>query len=101
MHKKDLTSSRQFLLYGLDDNALLKRGYICDDRQSVFWRCADQGHVPDAHHRKMKCTRNGSRRKRQNIDVFSHGFQLFLVTHTEALFLINYEQSQILESDIS
>ncbi len=91
MDEKDLSFSRQLLLDGALDQALLEWRDNGLDGQAVFRRSLDHGHVAKPGKRHVQ--RSGNRRggKRQSIHVFLQFFQALLVRYTEALLFI-YEQ---------
>src|ERR1700704_1194772 len=48
----------------------------------------------------MQSARDGSRGKRESVNVFANFFQAFLIGYTEALFFIDDHQAEILEAYI-
>ena len=73
--------------FGLDGNAVGRRGL-------------DDGQIPGSQQRKLEGTGNRSGRQRQGIHAHLHLTQFFFGTDTEFLFLVNHQQTQILELEL-
>ena len=70
------------------------------DGLPVQRRLRQNAHIPDADHAHMKRTGDGRGREAHHIHRLLHLLDLFLVGHTETLFLIDDQQPQILELHI-
>ena len=67
------------------------------NRQTVLGRLLQHAHIPDSNQAHME--RPGNRRscQRQHIDIFLQLLDFLLVSHAEALLLVDDQKSQILE----
>ena len=72
----------------------------CDDRVTVGWRSVDSREVTCAHQRELQCARYGCRTHGKRVDIDLHLLKFLLDGDAEFLFLIHYQQTQILELDI-
>src|SRR5450759_2276614 len=60
-------------------------------------RRIDERNVPDANDRRVQRARDGCGTESQHIDLSFHLLDLFLVQHTEELFLVDNHQANVLE----
>ena len=61
----------------------------------VMRRFLQETHIPDSDQTHMKSPRNRRGRQRKHIHIFFHCFDLFFMSHSKPLFLINHQQTQI------
>src|SRR3989338_3730082 len=87
---------RNSCLYGLPGSGQHKSLYRKAARRGSFYRA----YIFEAGHREIKGPGYGSRRQRKNIQLGSHAFKFFFLFHPESLFLIYYEESEILKVNI-
>src|SRR5450756_439171 len=57
----------------------------------------DEGDVPNAYNGRFQCARDGCGAESQHVDLSFHLLDLFLVQHTEELFLVDNHQANVLE----
>ena len=69
-------------------------------RQPGFRRRGDDAHIPDAGQRHMQRAGNGRGAQGQHIHLGAQLLEAFLVPHAEAVFLVNDDQPQIVETHI-
>ena len=94
---KHLPRARKLAPDRLEYDGFVLFEHIRLNRQSVKRRFVEHGHIAYLAHRHTERSRDRRRRQRQNVDIFRYLFQLFLVRHSEALFLVDYQKSQIAE----
>ena len=68
--------------------------------QAARRRREDQAHVAHARHRHLHRARDGRGREREHVDLLAHVFELLLVLHAEALFLVDHHQAQVVGVDV-
>ena len=95
----DLPAALQFLLRW--PTCISFSSHVRDhrlDRQAVFRRRLDHGHVAQAHQRHVQRARNRRRRHRQHVHFFLQLLQPLLVPHAEALLFVDDHQAEIRET---
>ena len=90
-----LAAAVQLSLHGFAYHFFIKFADIGLDRLSVERRFFQKAHITYAYETHMQGTRDRRRRQGQYIHIAAQLLDLFLMRHTEALFLIDDEQSQI------
>ena len=70
------------------------------DRDSLVGRFFQNAHIPDSDQTHVHGTGDWRRRQRQDIHVFLHLLDLFLVRHAESLLFVDDQKAQILEDHI-
>ena len=88
----------------LPDNSLHNGAHIVLDNIglhgiSVLRRLLDDRHIAYAAHSHIQCTRNRRCRKHQHINSRKALLELLLMSNSEALLLVDYGKSQILEDN--
>ena len=99
VHEEHLSVTAHLKIDGLGNDLLVERMYFRLDRITVGWRSLDNRQITRSHQRELQGTRNRCSRHGQGIDIHLQLTELFLHTHSEFLFLIDNQQSQILELD--
>ncbi len=95
--EKYLTVARQLEIDSLAYNVVAQRGHRRDDRIAVGRRGVDRREVAGSHQRELKRSRYRCRTHGEGVDVDLHLFELFLDGDAEFLFLVDDEQTEILE----
>ena len=70
------------------------------DRNTVHRRLLENAHVADPDKAHMQRSRDRCRRQGQNVHILLHLLDLFLMSHTEPLLLINDQKSKVLKLHI-
>ena len=70
------------------------------DRNTVHRRLLENAHVADPDKAHMKSSRNRRCCQGQNVHILLHLLDLFLMSHTEPLLLINDQKSKVLKLHI-
>ena len=70
------------------------------DRNAVHRRLLENTHVTDPDKAHMKCSRNRRCCQCQNVHILLHLLDLFLMSHTEPLLLIDDQKSKVLKLHI-
>ena len=96
----DLSSPLQFPPDGVRNQAPVMLHDKGLNRNPVFWRFIDGGHVADAAEGHVHCPRNRGCRKRQHINPPGEFLDVFFVRHAEALLLIHNQEPEIFKPDI-
>ena len=92
-----LPAAAQFTLNGLDHHAVVPLGHGGLDGDAVGRRRGDDRQVAQARQAHVEGARNGGGGERQQIDVGAQVLEFFLVTHAEAVLLVDHHQAEILE----
>ena len=95
MDEIDLPVARQLVLDGAAHQIFLKGRDRGLNRQAVPRRRFDQRHVAQPHQRHVQRPRNRRGGERKRIDILAHFLQPLFVRHSEALFFVDDEQSQV------
>ena len=95
-----LTIPRHLALNSFPDHLLIVLHDVSLDRHTVMRRLFQHTHVPDSDQAHMQSSRNRRRGQSQHVHVLFHLFNLFLMTDTKPLFLVNDQQTQILADHI-
>ena len=96
----DLAPSGQLALDRITDEPFVIAADDRLDRYAVGRRCFDRAHVTRPEQGKIKRAGDGGGREGKNIDAAEVFFQPFLVQYAKALFLVDHDESEILEEDI-
>ena len=95
-----LPSPSDLLLDGFPDDEVILFHHISLDRIAILRRFLDGTHVLDPRKRHMQCPGDGRRGQGQHIHICPQLLDPLLVADAKALFLIDDEQSQIVEPDV-
>ena len=82
-----------------DDVLVIHRDQFGLNRIAVGWGSGHDAQVTGSQQTELQCTRDRCRGERQHIDVRPQRFQFLFGRHTEFLFFINDEQTQIVPFD--
>ena len=96
----NLAATSKFPADSLPDSLLIIFHNIRLDRHTVHRRLFQNTHVTDTNETHMKSSGNRSCSQCQHIHIFFHLLDLFFMSDTETLFLINDQKSQILKFHI-
>ena len=96
----NLSAPRQLPVNRLAHHLVVVLHDVGLNRQAVYRRFLQNTHVPDADEAHMQGTWNRRRRQRQNIHIFLEFLDLFLMRHTETLFLVDDQKPQIFKDNI-
>ena len=94
-----LSVTSQLRLDNLLDQLLGEGVRLGLDRTTVWRRRGDNREVARTHQRELQSTRYRCRGECQRVDAHSHLRKSLLGSHTEALLLVDNQQSQIIELD--
>ena len=99
-HVKHLAAAVELLTDGTANGLLIQGCEVGFDRPTQGWRRGDQAHLP--HPGQAHVERAGNRRGRegQYIHVLAQCLDLLLLIHTEALFFIHHQQSELVEDGV-
>ena len=97
MHVKGLALAQELAPDRLADRSGSLLADVGEDGAAVGRWSVDHGEVPDAGQGHLQRPRNGARRQGQHVDALGHAFHGLLVGHAEALFLVDDEQTEVLE----
>ncbi len=92
-----LPAARNFPVYGFADKFRIIFHNIRLHRAAFLRRLLQNTHVAYPRKAHVQCAWDRRCRQRQHTDVFPQTFQLFLMRHTEPLFLIYNDKAQILK----
>src|SRR5260370_15241931 len=95
VHEIDLAAAVQFLLEGGLDQFLVPTGDHGLDRHAVFGGSFDHGHLAQAYQRHVQSAGNGRGRHGEHVDLLAHLLDALFVAHSEALFFVYDEQSEV------
>lgn len=96
-HDIDLSVPAHLELHGLGYDFMAERMHLRPDGVTVGRRSLDHREVARSHQRKLQGTGDGSGRHGERVHIHLQLTQSLLHRHTEFLFLVHNEQSQILE----
>lgn len=95
-----LSVAQEFTADGGGDLLVGVSADIGEDRVPFLRRGGEDGrHLADAGHAHLQSARDGGRRHGQHVDVGAQRLDVFLVFDTEALFLVDDDQAEILPAD--
>ena len=92
-----LPSARELAAHSLRQHAPVVLHDKGLDRKPVLRRLLYRGHIPYPRKRHVQRPRYRRGRKGQHVHLTRQLLDMFLVRDAEALFLVNYEQTQLLE----
>jgi len=101
VHKKDLSAAIHLPHDGLTRDARGVRPDVGDDGQSFRRRGVDDGNIPRPGQGHIKRARDGRGREGQHVHLGAQLLEMFLMGHTETLFLIDDHQSQVFEGNVT
>ena len=101
MQKIDLALSFQLAIDGVANDSLVVAANHRFDREAIERRRFNRRHVFRADERKIKRARNRRCRKCEHVHELEKLLELFLMQNAEALFLIDDNEAEILETDIA
>ncbi|MCY1352806.1 hypothetical protein D9M69_391250 [compost metagenome] len=96
----DLAAAQQLAQQGFLDRGVLPLHDEGAHRQPARRRGGDDGQVAHARHRHVQGARDGRGGEGEDIHLAAQGFQLFLLAHAEAVFLVDDRQAQVLEAHV-
>ena len=94
---KHLTAAAQLTLYRVDDDYIVVLEHVCLDRQTVAGRLVKHRYIAYPRHCHVESARDRRCAERENVNVPRRLLYLFFLRHTEALLLIDDEQTEIVE----
>ncbi len=97
VHPEHLTLAKEFAADRLDGDALVVLADVGEDRLAVRRRRLEERQVADADERHLQRARDRRGGEREDVDVRLHLLHRLLVLHTEALFLVDDEEAEVLE----
>ena len=92
---KYLTAARQLSAYGVAYKRVRKLCHVSLNGYSRRGRSFENAYIPYPAERHIECSRYGSRRQGQHVDVAPEQFEFFLVLYAETLFLVLNDEPQI------
>ena len=95
-----LTAAAEFSLDGVADGGFVVLRHIGLDRMPVHRRVLDDAHVTDPAHCHVQRSRDRGSGKGEHIHIGELLLEFLLVGNTEALLLVDDEQSQFLELNV-
>ena len=96
VHVEHLAVAQQLAADRRGDLLVLLRADVGEHGVAVLGRGEDRRHLPDPGHRHLQGPRDRGRRHRQHVDVGTQCLDVLLVLHTETLFLVDDDQSEVL-----
>ncbi len=96
-----LTAALHFPPDGVADDFLVIFHDIGLDRQAIFGRSFDDAHIPDPHQRHVQGPGNRRGGEGQYINIGAPFLQPFLLGNPEPLFLVDNQEPQVLENNIT
>ena len=93
----NLSATIQFLLNRRLNQLVLPTCNHSLNGDAVFWRCLDHAHIAQPNQRHVQGARDRRGRHRENVHLFAHLLQPFLMADAKALFFIHHQQSEICE----
>ena len=97
---EDLTLTSQLATDGRNHLTLVVGAGEGEHRMTLLRRRGDRAHLTDTGHRHFQGARDRGGAHRQHVDVDPHALEGLLVLDTEALFLVDDDQAEILELDL-
>ena len=97
VHPEHLALAQQLSPDRLDGHALVVLADVGEDRLAVRRRCLEEREVADADERHLQRARDRRGGEGEDVDVRLHLLHRLFVLHTEALFLVDDQQAQVLE----
>ena len=97
---EDLSAAAEFPGKSGGDKGILLLGDYGMDRQTLHRSRCNRAQIPQSGHRHVKGSGNRRGGHSQHVDCGPDRFQLFLVLHAETLFLVNDDESEIMELHI-
>ena len=97
VHEKHLSVAAHLKVDGIGNHFFVKGMHLGVDGIAVRRRCLHHAHVSCPHQRKLQGARNGRGTHGECVHIGLHLAQFFFHGHAKLLFLVNDEQSQILE----
>ena len=98
---ENLSSSPQFSLACFANNFRLPTLQECSNTEPVVWGCCDNRNVTNFIHGHTQGTRNRGCRECKDIDIGTEFFKVLFLSNSESVFLINDDQTQIGECNIT
>ncbi len=99
MQVEDLAAPQQLPQDGLAGDPVLPFAHKGLHGQSSGRGGGDDGQIPDPAHRHIECPGDGGGGEGEDIHLGTQGLDLLLLLHTEAVFFVDDQQSQILALD--
>src|SRR4029077_3815083 len=100
MHEENLSMPGQFLLDGAANQRFGKWSDHGLNGQAVLRRRFDDAHVAQTNERHIERAWNGSRRKRQDVDIKLELLEAFLVRDAKALLLIHNQEAEVVKLNV-
>ena len=97
VYEEYLSSPVQFVIYDFLDLIRVEEHNLCLHRNSVRWRCIDDGEVTGSEKRELQSSRDRSCSERERVYGSLELAQLLFRTHTELLLLVDDEKSEVFE----
>ena len=101
VHVEHLPLAQELPTDGLGRRTFVVLAHVREDRLAVLGRGVHQRQVANAGQRHLERPRDRSRGERQHVDVGAQLLDQLLVLHAEALLLVDDEQAEVLELDVS
>ena len=100
MDVEDLALAQQLAAYRLGHGSLVELAHVGEDGPARGGSGVEQCQVPDTGEAHLQCARDGRGGEREHVHICPQGLDRLLVRHTEALFLVDHQQPEVLEGDI-
>lgn len=99
-HVKNLATPRKLLSKSAQHQLVVARRHLRVDLEPSRRRCGQQTHGADADGTHVESARDGRGGEREHVNVGRHALDLLFLLHSKTLFLVHYEQTELLELNL-